>query len=83
VELEGVHDAVDLELLVAVRFFEDGEVAGIRGTGGVGRRRCGGGLGGERERKREQGGSEAETAHKVIRYLAAAVANSQVAESEG
>ena len=57
-ELEGVHDAVDLELLVAARFFEDGEVAGVGGAGGVGRRRGGGRLGGEREREGEQGCGE-------------------------
>ena len=44
VQFKGVHDAVDLELLIAVGFFEDGEITGVGCAGGMGRRR-GRGLG--------------------------------------
>lgn len=67
VELEGVHDAVDLELLVAGGVFEDGEVAGVGGGGGVGRRLWRGGLGGylrgRGESEGEQGGGNPEECH--------------------
>ena len=44
VEVEEIHDVVDLEALIAARLFEDAEISGVGGAGGVGWRR--GGLGG-------------------------------------
>lgn len=55
-ELEDVHDALNLELLVAGGVFEDGEITGVGGAGGVRRGRRRGDLGVKRQGPGEQGG---------------------------
>lgn len=59
-KVERVHDAIDLELLVAVGLVEDREVAGVRGAGGVGWQLRGGFLGREREGEGQEGRGETE-----------------------